>query len=178
MKKVLSATALLAILGFAFAGFAARRDDDGQRRDALRARGETILEFDTMFPLSGAFKGATNAIRNIPGAGADWKIGRVDGELKADGKLEIDVFGLVLVGTGANPIPAFQGTVSCLSFDAAGTVITSNVQTGQFPANAMGDAHIEQRLQLPSPCVAPIVFVNIPVSATRPNGAWIAVTGK
>lgn len=178
MKNTLTAVAVLAGLGLALVAFAARRDDDQEHRDALRARGETILEFDTMFPVSGAFKGATNAIRNIPGAGADWKIGRVDGELKANGELEVDVFGLVLVATGTNPLATFQGTVSCLSFDAAGAVETVNVRTNLFPANTLGDSHIEQKLDLPAPCVAPIVFVNVAPSAVRPNGAWLASTGN
>jgi len=42
-----------------------------------------------MFGVSGPFLGPTNAIRGVPGAGAAWRLSRVEGELGADGKLEM-----------------------------------------------------------------------------------------
>jgi hypothetical protein len=70
---------------------------------AASSSGETVLEFKTMVGVNGPFRGAANAIRGVPGAGAPWRIDDVNGELKTDGKLEIDVEGLVLVSTGLNP---------------------------------------------------------------------------
>jgi hypothetical protein len=61
--------------------------------------------------------------------------------------------------------------VSCLTIDGNGNVATSNVSTGLFPATPAGDAEIEERLQLPQTCFAPLVFV------TFPTEAWFAMTG-
>jgi hypothetical protein len=52
--------------------------------------------------------------------------------------------------------------------DNISTTNGSEVMIGN-PKN--GDAEIEAMLDLPDPCLAPIVFV------TNPGGAWFAVTG-
>ena len=101
------------------------------------------------------------------------------GEVKADGRIEVKVRRLVLADDPAvpparrlvNPIPSFRAVVSCLTVDAAGLPATVNVTTGDFPATTGGDSEIEAALELPSPCIAPIVFV------TSPGGAWFAATG-
>jgi hypothetical protein len=139
---------------------------------AASSSGETVLEFKTMVGVDGPFRGAANAIRGVPGAGAPWRIDDVNGELKTDGNLEIDVEGLVLVSTGLNPAAAFRAAVSCLTSTDT-TVATVNLVTEQFPATPTGDSEIEANVSLPSPCVAPIVFV------MNPGGtSWFAVTGS
>jgi hypothetical protein len=139
---------------------------------AASSSGETVLEFKTMVGVDGLFRGPANAIRGVPGAGAPWRIDDVNGELKADGKLEIEVEGLVLVSTGLNPAVAFRGAVSCLTSDGT-TVSTVNLVTEQFPATPTGDSKIEANVSLPSPCVAPIVFV-----MNAGGTSWFAVTGS
>jgi hypothetical protein len=139
---------------------------------AASSSGETVLEFKTMVGVDGPFRGATNAIRGINGAGAPWRIDEVNGELRTDGKLEIEVEGLVLVSTGLNPAVAFRGAVSCLTSDGT-TVSTVNLVTEQFPATPTGDSKIEANVSLPSPCVAPIVFV-----MNAGGTSWFAVTGS
>jgi len=48
-----------------------------------------------------------------------------------------------------------------------------NVPTAAFDATMpAGDAQTETNVDLPTPCLAPIVFV------TTPGGSWIAVTGR
>lgn len=145
------------------------------------ARDFTIMEFNTMVGVPRPYTGATNAIRNVPGGGLPWVIRSAEGELKATGKLELKVTGLVLDPNdpaviasgraGTNPIPNFKAIVSCLSKDSAGNPTTINVSTGLFPASTTGDARIEATVALPTPCIAPIVFV------TSPTGAWFAATG-
>ncbi len=138
-----------------------------------------ILEFDTMFGVSGALLGGNNPIRGISGGGLPWVLDSVEGELKENGKLEIEVEGLIIPAVagvppgigGTNPVPAFKGAVSCLTMQS-GQVMTVNVFTGEFPASPEGDAEIEAMLDLPDPCIAPIVFV------TSPNNMWFAVTGN
>jgi hypothetical protein len=138
-----------------------------------------VLEFDTMAPVVPPFTGSANAIRGVNGGGLPWEIDRAKGELRTDGRLEVEVEGLVLVDEapvpealrGTNPAPNFVAVVSCLSGSDT-TATTVNVATSPFPATSDGDSEIEARVTLPSPCVAPIVFVG--PSATT----WFAATGQ
>ena len=140
--------------------------------------GPKILEFQTMVGVPQAFTGATNAavIRGVPGGGIPWRLDLGKGELSTGGHLEIKVRGLVLASggnAGNNPVGVFRGLVSCLTSDAA----VVNTPTGDFPATlgpataGGGNADIEADLNLPNPCIAPIVFV------TSGSGSWFAATG-
>src|SRR5262245_1763830 len=133
--------------------------------------GRTVLKFDTMAPVVAPYTGAANPIRGVPGGGVPWQIDSASGRLRADGRLQIDVEGLVLVATGVNPVGTFKAIVSCQS-SAAGLPTTVNVSTDPVPATMTGDAEIDAKLALPSPCFAPIVFV------TSGGGSWFAVTGR
>ena len=130
-----------------------------------------ILRFQTMVGVQPPYTGAANRIRGVPGGGAPWDIADAKGELRADGEIDIKVRGLVLTRTGANPVPNFRAIVSCLSTDENGLPVTVNVQTGLFPADENGDCLIADQVDLPDPCIAPIVFV------TSPTGSWFAATG-
>jgi len=145
------------------------------------AKDTKIMEVKSMVGVPRPYTGATNAIRGIPGGGLPWVIGSAEGELKSNGKLELKVRGLVFdpndpdviargIG-GTNTVPNFKAIVSCLSRDAEGNPTTVNVSTDLFPADAAGNSKIEGRLDLPQPCIAPIIFV------TNPAGAWFATTG-
>jgi hypothetical protein len=124
-----------------------------------------------MVGVSGPYRGATNAIRGVPGAGAAWVIEDAAGKLRTDGRIDIVVEGLVLASSGLNPAPDFKAIVSCLSIDEDGLPVTVNLETGLFPADAAGDCVINDEVDLPDPCLAPIVFV------TNAAGRWFAVTG-
>jgi hypothetical protein len=51
-----------------------------------------------------------------------------------------------------------------------------NLATAPVPASSDGDATIKATVELPDPCVAPIVFVT---SGTGPApGNWFAATGS
>jgi len=141
-----------------------------------------VLEFDTMAAVVAPY--VVNAdggtpIRGVPGGGLPWMIDEGRGELRVDGKLEVEVEGLVLLDAapvpetlrGTNPIANFRAIVSCQTIDASGGAAVENVLTGLFPASLAGDSKIEDTVDLPSPCFAPIVFV------TSPGGAWFAATG-
>lgn len=145
-----------------------------------QADGQTILQFDTMAPVTGPFVGTANPIRGVPGGGFPWIINEGQGSLQSGGSLQVEVQGLVLARTapvppivqGKNPVPFFKAIVSCLTIDASGSPKTVNVSTGNFPASTTGDSEIEATVSLPHPCIAPIVFV------TSPGGAWFAATGQ
>jgi hypothetical protein len=133
---------------------------------------DRILRFDTMVGVVRPFTGATNAIRGVNGGGQPWAIAKAKGDLRADGRLKIDVEGLVLVSTGLNPSATFRAIVSCLTTADGLTVTTTNVTTLQFPATPTGDSEIEAVVTLPRPCVAPIVFVT-----NAAGTSWFAATG-
>jgi len=138
---------------------------------APRAPAPQMLEFNTMFPVSGPYVGTTNPIRGISGGGVPWVITEGRGELRSDGKIEVKVRGLVLASSQTNPVTNFRAVVSCQSIDGTGAPSIVNVSTDDFPASSTGDAVIEDTVELPHPCVAPIVFV------TNPTLRWFAVTG-
>ena len=167
MKKLTSLLVCFAFLAVASAS------DGNDRND----RDFNLFEFHRLAAVVPPFTGNTNPIRNIGGAGAPWKIAEGRAELDSNGKLEVRVRGLVLVATGANPIPNFAAILSCQSIDPvskAPTVV--NLVAATAPANTNGDAEIEGRVTLPSPCFAPIVFVAIPATATAP-ARWLAISG-
>lgn len=139
-----------------------------------KSSSSAILEFDSMVSVSGPFVGTVNPIRGISGGGLPWAISEGKGELKASGKLEVEVKGLVLAAgplTGTNPVANFRAILSCMTIDGTGNPAIVNLSTGDFPATTTGNAEIEETLTLPSTCLAPIIFV------TSPTGAWFAVTG-
>jgi hypothetical protein len=134
--------------------------------------GPKILEFETMVGVDAPFtRGNGNAIRGVDGGGVPWVLDEAKGELRTDGRLEVEVEGLIIPGRG-NPSATFAAVVSCLSRDAMGNAVTVNLSSGPFPADPDGNSKIEAMVALPSPCIAPIVFVT--------NGAgtaWFAATG-
>jgi hypothetical protein len=153
---------------------------------SLRAEGHHhksphILTFDTMYGVEGQLLGATNAIRGITGDESPWVINHfIRGHLDTDGRLVIQVKGLVFGNdpsvppnlVGKNDETTYRGGVSCLSEDANGAIITSNVFTLGSPSSVNGDSFIDEKVILPSPCVAPIVFV-----LAGSEDKWFAVTG-
>jgi hypothetical protein len=140
-------------------------------------KGQAILKFDTMTPVTGPFVGAAHPVRGVSGGGLPWELDRARGELRRDGRLDVRVDGLVLAHDpavpanlqGTNPIPQFRAIVSCLTPDAPDQGVT--IATDPVPASADGDARIRTRIALPQKCVAPIVFV------TSPTSQWFAATG-
>jgi hypothetical protein len=133
----------------------------------------TVLRGDVMVGVTRPYTGAANPIRGINGGGVPWAIGDAEFRLRASGRLEVEVEGLVVVASGVNPAATFKVTVSCQTIDAAGAAVVTNVVTDPFPADAAGNAEVETTVDLPSPCIAPIIFVNNGNAA----GAWFAATG-
>jgi hypothetical protein len=126
--------------------------------------GGTLVQFDSMTPVTGAAVGTVND-RGLVGGGKAWMITSGSGAVDRQGDLEVQVTGLVLVPTGANPITQFKATLSCLT--PHGVV---NVSTELFAASATGDSTISGRVSLPRPCMQPIVFVG------NAGGAWFAMS--
>jgi len=168
--------ALVLMLGLTLAaGLAVQSTSASSSRETSR---ENVLEFDVMAGVVEPFTGSAHPIRGVSGGGLPWEIDSAAGELRSHGRLEISVEGLVLARRapvpanlqGTNPVPQFRASVSCLTPESPdpGVLLTSD----PVPASADGDARIETELELPEPCIAPIVFV------TSPAGAWFAATGR
>jgi hypothetical protein len=139
---------------------------------------KTILSFNTMI---GDFGNGTpadrakNVIRGYLGAGSPWVIHSVVGTLKTDGSLTVTVTGLVLPD-GTNPVPFFRAALSCQ--DPANSTKGKLFFTKPFRAFNNGDSNIAGTVMLPSECIAPIVLITSPSSASNPDGVWFAVTGR
>jgi hypothetical protein len=141
--------------------------------DDRRSGGDEVLEFDVMIGNDKPFLGSAHPIRGVNAGGAPWKLDSAKGELKANGRLDIKVEGLVVAPTGVNPVDAFRGVVNCLT--PASPDQGENLITHDVPATADGDARIRAQLDLPEDCIAPIVFVTGAVG--DPPGPWFATTG-
>jgi hypothetical protein len=134
-----------------------------------------VLEWDTMVGVPAGLTGAQSQapLRGINGGGVPWSLTSAKGELTTTGHLEIEVDGLVVASSGSNPSATFRALVSCVESDGS----FQNILTDPFPATTGpasaggGDAKIETNVTLPTPCIAPIVFV------TSAGGSWFASTG-
>jgi hypothetical protein len=169
MKKLLLFSLSVLLISAFFAGSASR----------VTAKEPKILEFDTMVGVPAGLTGTQSqaVLRGISGGGLPWTLTSAHGELKASGKLEIEVTGLVLAAganTGSNPSAVFRALVSCVKNDGS----VQNILTEAFPATTGpasaggGNAKIETTVSLPQPCIAPIIFV------TNNGGSWFAATGN
>ena len=110
---------------------------------------------------------ANQALLGVPGGGRPWTLVRGDAKLWADGWLDVKVHGLLLgtggTNEGTNPVTLGRAIVVCNGVD--------KVQSGTVPFSADGDARVMAQLNLPSPCLAPVIFFG------SAGGSWFAVSG-
>jgi len=106
-------------------------------------------------------------IAGVAGAGHAWAIEEGNAKLFSDGRVLVNVEGLVLTPEGINPVASGRAVVSCNGGATPADIVQSDVVPLSIPD---GDAHVNQWLDLPSPCLDPVVFF------TSPGGAWFAVT--
>jgi hypothetical protein len=113
------------------------------------------------------------AIRGVVPGAVPWALTQGATRVSSAGRLSLHVEGLVITGTGTHldgttgPVTKVVASLTC---DGATPAIVS---TGAVPLSAGGDARIDQRVAVPSPCLAPIVLVR----ANSSSGPWIAATG-
>jgi hypothetical protein len=180
MRKLLFALALASFVSWTAPSRAdeGRENEQGdQGREHRDTRPSLILAFRTMYGVDGPFLGDANKIRDVEGDESPWGITSARGSLDTTGRLRILVRGLVFTDNpdpsliGTNDEPTFRGLVSCLT-ENGNAVDTANVMTSGFPASGSGDSIIDAHVELPNPCVAPIVFV-----LAGSEDKWFAVTG-
>jgi hypothetical protein len=102
-------------------------------------------------------------IDGVTAAGAPWSIEEGRATLYANGRLHVEVEGLIVIALGRNPAPTGKAVVSCNGAVAA--------TTATVPFSSAGDAEVDALVSLPSPCFGPSVFF------TSAGGSWFAVTG-
>ena len=103
-------------------------------------------------------------IAGITGAGAPWVIDEGRAQLFADGRIHVDVEGLVIPGrVPPNPVDFGKAVVSCNGVFADDTALV--------PFSDEGNATVDDVVTLPAQCQGVTVFF------TSPTGGWFAVTG-
>ena len=141
--------------------------------------GKTLISFSSMYGVDGPFVGEAFPIRDIPGDELPWEVRSASGRLDTDGHLTPRIRGLVFKDEegvpeelrGINDESEFRVAISCLT-EEGDAVTTANVVTAGFPATRSGDSVIRTTVDLPNPCVAPVVMV-----LAGSEDKWFAVTG-
>jgi hypothetical protein len=136
------------------------------------AMGTSADELIFIAPVVGSNPGAT--IAGVTSGGAPWVVRRGIAVLTDEGRLRVDVRGLVLpsVNNTAGPVTGVAASVVC----ANAVVATSGVAN----LSTDGDAEIHARLSVPLPCVGAVVLVRVAAANGTPlpaPSAFIAATG-
>lgn len=147
--------------------------------DYSRPGKKLVLSFKTMYGVAGSFLGETNPVRGVNGDELPWILKSAKGKLFSDGRLIIRIRGLVFPVDpsvpenlrGTNDETQFRALVSCLT-EESGAVVEQNVVTEGFPATVKGNSDIVAQIELPRPCVAPIVMV-----LAGSEDKWFSMTG-
>lgn len=161
----------IAVLSFAAVLVASQASAQYGGGGGMGSKSGALLSFKTMYGVNGPFLGATNPVRGVDGDADAWFVKSAKGTLTSNGKLNINVKGLVLP-SGTNDAAEFRALVSCLTVNGA-NVVEDNVVTQGFAANTKGNAKIKAQLTLPQPCLAPIVMI-----LPGDEDVWFAMTGR
>jgi len=107
------------------------------------------------------------ALHGLIGGGVPWSLEDGRAMLFADGRLHVEVQGLVVTASGVNPIATGRAIVTCSS----APVVSSPI----VPFSPAGDAEVNAIVDLPASCLAPAVFF-VGITGTGAE-RWFAVTG-
>jgi len=103
-------------------------------------------------------------IGGVPSGGAPWTVHRGAAALTGDGRLRVEIAGLILVNLGTpGPVKSVSGSLVC--GDTGGSVVATTDAVPLFPE---GDAEVESRVNFndtPGPWIAGTGFTN----AAEPN---------
>ena len=136
---------------------------------------DSLVRFDGgigVDPVSGIVSSAPalNVVRGIPPGGFPWVIKRLRADVKADGRVQVDVRGLILAGgnvIGTNGGQRVLAMLFCGAPGAGGSLGNATAHSSD-PAgvllNANGDVEIDDVLTPtpPSPCDSPALLIVTP----------------
>ena len=136
---------------------------------------DSLVRFDGGFgvdPVSGIVSNAPalNVVRGIPPGGFPWVIKRLRADVKADGRIRVDVRGLLLAGgnvIGTNGGQRVLAMLFCGAPGAGGSLGNATAHSSD-PAgvllSANGDVEIDDVLTPtpPSPCDSPALLIVTP----------------
>jgi len=137
----------------------------------LFAGGIVADEIAFLSPIVGSNPGVT--IAGVKSGGAPWVVNHGFAVLNDDGRLRAEVRGLILPNLGTpGPVTAVAASLVCGDAVAA--------TTDSVALSVDGNAEIHAKLQVPSPCLGPIVLIRATAFNGTPlpaPGPWIAATG-
>jgi hypothetical protein len=113
---------------------------------------------------------APNVVRGIPPGGFPWVIKRLRADVKADGRVHVDVRGLLLSGgnvIGTNGGQRVLAMLFCGTPGAGGSLGSATAHSSEpagVPLTANGDVEIDDVLTPtpPSPCDSPALLIATP----------------
>jgi len=154
-RTIMSATTVVATILFVGAGIT--HADDSVLAAKLAA-----------CPSDGTTVGGVNSCGKI------WALESGQAMLSSDGKLAVEVQGLVLNDATTGD---FNGTPDGVTGVAAALICNGSLvaQTDVAPLSATGDATIEAKLASPSNCFGPVVVLREQYEGNI--GGWLAATG-
>lgn len=177
LVRLLVVASVMAAAVAIYAGVAAGHDGGGNGhgnkgngdRHGGKHRGNAVLD------VSLAPSQTTDpTFHGVAPGGAPWVLGRGSAELKAKGRLELRVRGLVIPVAPGNGTPGPVTTVSASLFCGADADTAPADTTAAVPIDRGGNARIRDRsFTVPPTCLAPLILVH-------PNGDlthYIAVSG-
>jgi hypothetical protein len=118
------------------------------------------------------------AIGDVGSCGKIWKLKHGHAHLSSDGKLKVEVKGLVL---NDESVGKFNGTPDGVDGVAAAVICSGPggaavaAQTDVVPLSQAGDAKVDAKVSLPNGCVAPVVVLRERYEGKI--GGWLAGTG-
>jgi hypothetical protein len=113
---------------------------------------------------------AGTVFAGVTGAGHAWSVEEGNAKLFSDGRVLVNVEGLVLSPEGTQPAANARIAVSCNGGATSDDIVRSDPLHPVPLSQPDGDLHFNQRLTLPSPCMNPVIFV------TSVGGGWFART--
>lgn len=138
---------------------------------ALFAVSALADEFVFFSPVVGSNPGAT--IATVPSGGAPWVVRHGTAILTDEGRLRVDVRGLILPSTGnTGPVTQVAASVVCSNVVAATSKAVNLTSTG--------NAEIRAKVALPSPCLGAVVLIRVAGVNNAPlpaPSAFIAASG-
>lgn len=128
-------------------------------------------EIAFLSPIVGSNPGVT--IAGVKSGGAPWVVSHGFAVLNDEGRLRVDLRGLILPSVGTpGPVTAVAASVVC------GDAVAATTDSALLSVD--GNAEIRAKLQMPSPCLGTIVLIRAAAFNGTPlpaPGPWIAATG-